>query len=331
MIVPIATALALGAGIGCGQALVSGSMPWAFAQTSGLDSDERTAIDVTRSAMPAVVGIQTGSGSGSGVIIRSDGVIVTNAHVVGATRGVLVSLADGTEHQGIVIGRDVDIDIAVVRIDAENLPVAPLADSDRIQVGQTAIAIGNPLGFERTVTRGIVSGVNRALGARLDELIQTDAAINPGNSGGPLLNSSGQVIGINTAVISPGVATGLGFAVPINLARDVADQLITTGVIRRALLGIRDVPVTPEIAYQLRLPVRQGVLVVGVEPNTPAAASGLRRGDIIIGLDETQISDSGDLRRFLRQREPGEEVTIRGFRAGQPFLARTRLGQILAR
>src|SRR5690606_11375476 len=187
-----------------------------------------------------------------------------NAHVVDGLGQVRVTLADGSEYPGRVLGRDPSIDIAVVTIRGENLPAAPLADSDRIEVGQFVIAIGNPLGFERTVTRGIVSGLNRALGNQLDELIQTDAAINPGNSGGPLLNSSGEVIGINTAVVDPGLATGLGFAVPINLARSVAEQLLTTGEIRRAYLGINYAEVTRELAAQLRLPTIEGIIVTRV-------------------------------------------------------------------
>ncbi len=297
----------------------------------GLSAEERTSIDVTRRATPAVVGIQTSSGAGSGVLIRGDGVIVTNAHVVGNAEQVRVSLADGSEYVGAVLGRDPSIDIAVVRIAGTNLPAAPLADSDQIEVGQSAIALGNPLGFERTVTRGIVSGLNRALGNQLDELIQTDAAINPGNSGGPLLNSSGEVIGINTAAVNPGLASGIGFAVPINLARDVAEQLLTTGVIRRAFLGIQYEEVTPEIAAQLRLPVREGIIVAFVEPGTPAQAAGLARGDIITRIDDAPITGGGDLRRFLRQKSPGEEITILVSRARQEVRLRTRLGEILAR
>jgi len=325
-------ALALGLGIGCGQSLMgSSTAPWVLAQTARVGQEEQSVIAVTRQATPTVVGIQRPGGSGSGVIIRSDGVVITNAHVVGNAQQVRVSMTDGSEFTGTVLGRDASIDIAVVRIPGTALPTAPLADSDLLQVGQSAIAIGNPLGFERTVTRGIVSGLNRALGETLDELIQTDAAINPGNSGGPLLNSSGQVIGINTAVIRPGLATGLGFAVPINLAADIAEQLITTGVIRRAFLGIANQTVTPEIAQQFRLPVQQGIIVVEVGQGTPAEAAGLRRGDFITRIDDVPISDGGDLRRFLRQRAPGATVTITGFRGTQPFTARARLGEVVSR
>lgn len=308
-------------------ALAAGLGPMT-ARAQGIGAEERNAIDVTRRATPAVVGIQTNSGSGSGVLIRQDGVILTNAHVVEGYRQVRVSLADGSEFPGRVLGSDPRLDIAVVTIPGENFPAAPLADSDRIEVGQFVIAIGNPLGFERTVTRGIVSGLNRAL-SQLDELIQTDAAINPGNSGGPLLNSSGEVIGINTAIINPTLATGLGFAVPINLARSVADQLLTTGEIRRALLGITYDEVSREIAAQWRLPVDKGLIVRFVEPGTPAATAGLRRGDIITRINDTEINKGGDYQRFLRQNRGGQTIRIEGFRGNTPFRLETRLGEAI--
>jgi serine protease Do len=330
LLTPSLVALCLGLGIGCGQVLMSApSFQLLNAQAGSFTQEEQDAIAVTRRATPAVVGIQTRSGSGSGVIIRRDGVILTNAHVVGNAREVRVSTTDGAEYIGSVLGKDDRIDIAVVRVPADNLPAAPLADSDLIEVGQFAIAIGNPLGFERTVTRGIVSGLNRALGARLDELIQTDAAINPGNSGGPLLNSSGEVIGINTAVINPGIASGLGFAVPINLARDIAEQLLTTGVIRRAFLGVAYEQITREIAIQLRLPVQSGLIVLQVEPRTPAAAAGLQRGDIITSLDATLIGSGGDLRRFLRGRRGGDIVRVDGVRGSRPFSVNATLSELV--
>jgi S1-C subfamily serine protease len=247
----------LGLGIGAGQAMLGAepglgtTLPvWA---AGGLLTPEETVIDVTRRVSPAVVSITSGAGQGSGVIIREDGVVLTNAHVVGNMRTVEVGLANGDVYKGEVLGRAPDIDLAVVRVDARNLPAAPLGDSDRLQVGQSAIAIGNPAGFERTVTTGVVSALNRTLGggrgARLDELIQTDAAINPGNSGGPLLDSRGRVIGINTAVLRATPVgqpiVGIGFAIPINLGRDVAEQLLTTGVVTRAYLGIRQLELDP--------------------------------------------------------------------------------------
>jgi serine protease Do len=333
----IASVLVLGLGSGCAQPTAMGlapanpnSIPPATEATT-LAAEELTVVQVTRNVTPAVVSIRRAGGTGSGVIIRADGVILTNAHVVGNATTVQVGLADGSEYQGTVLGRDPTIDIAVVRIPATDLPAAPLADSDLLEVGQSAIAIGNPLGFERTVTRGIVSGLNRALGRQLEDLIQTDAAINPGNSGGPLLNSAGHVIGINTAIIRPELATGLGFAVPINVGRDIAEQLINTGVIRRAFLGIGYEDLTPQIAAQLRVPARDGIVVMQVEPATPAATAGIRRGDIITGLGDTRVRTGGDLRRTIRGMRPGQVVAVSGIRAGRPFTVEIRLGEVVTR
>jgi S1-C subfamily serine protease len=228
----------------------------------------------------------------------------------------------------------------VIDIPGTSLPVAPLGDSDKLQVGQTAIAIGNPVGLERTVTVGIVSAIGRSLpsGPRdryaHDEVIQTDAAINPGNSGGPLLDSSGRVIGINVAALREGggeIVEGVNFAVPINLARNVADQLLTTGVIRRTFLGVGSQTVDEELVRQFNLPVREGIIVTEVESGTPAAAAGLRAGDIITRAGDTPITGDGDLRRFLREHRPGETVTIQGVRPSGPFTVRATLVQVESR
>ena len=201
--------------------------------------DEATVIRVARAITPTVVSVSQEEGSGSGIIVDKSGVVLTNAHVVGGSRTVEVGLADGRTLNGQVLGRDPTLDVAVVRVPAQNLPVAPIGDSDKLEVGQSAIAIGNPLGLERTVTAGVVSAVNRnPRGISLDGLIQTDAAISPGNSGGPLVDSHGRVIGINTAVLAGEGASGLGFAIPINLANDVVQQILTTGHITRAYLGV---------------------------------------------------------------------------------------------
>lgn len=288
------------------------------AQTAPARStEESNNIRVARQASPAVVSVTRRGSSGSGVIIRRDGVILTNAHVVGGARIVTVRLADGREFQGNVLGRDPSVDIAVIRIDAQNLPAAPVGDSDRLEVGQAAIAIGNPLGLERTVTAGVVSAINRdPRGVELGGLIQTDAAINPGNSGGPLLDSSGNVIGINTAVLVG--ATGLGFAVPINLARDVAQQLLTTGRIRRAFVGLSYADIEPEMAEQFGLPVREGLIVMQIVAGSPAARAGIRAEDIITGINDTRIVRGGDLRRVLRTLRPGDRATLRVVRNGRP-------------
>ena len=300
-------------------------------QTAQLTAGEAILIDIVREVSPAVVGIRTGSGSGSGVIITDDGLIITNAHVAGRSGGVRVSLANGTETEGRVLGIAQTVDIAVIDIEGSNLPHAVLGDSDALQVGQTAIAIGNPVGFERTVTTGVLSAMNRSLGFGYEELIQTDAAINPGNSGGPLLNSAGQVIGINTAAVrevpGQGPLAGLGFAIPINLARDIATQLATQGVVRRALLGIQHREIDAVIAEQFGLPVNRGAIVLYVGPNTPAQRAGIRQGDIITHIDGEELDDASDLHRILRMHQPGDVITVRGIRPQGEFAVEVRLAE----
>ena len=282
----------------------------ASAQTSTRDPGEANIIRAARQVTPAVVSVTApGVGSGSGVIIRRDGIVITNAHVVGNAQNVEIGLADGRTVRGRVLGRDQSVDIAVVRAAAENLPAAQLGDSDRLEVGQTAIAIGNPIGLERTVTTGIISAINRSpRGFELGGLIQTDAAINPGNSGGPLLDSQGRVVGINSVILRG--TTGLGFAIPINLVRDIAEQVITTGRITRAYLGILPVEIIPELAQQYDLEVRQGIIVRSIPPGSPAGAAGVRPADIIVRLDDTPIRTHGELTRFLRGRRPGDTVRV---------------------
>jgi S1-C subfamily serine protease len=320
----LVVAAAIGAGIVIGAALGPAGLetvglaaaqreaPRPIAQSvaaAPLTQAERTVVDVARTVSPAVVSVSSGRSSGSGVVIRPDGVILTNAHVVGNARSVEIGLADGRRLAGEVLGRDPSVDVAVVRIPVRDIPVARVGDSDRLDVGQMAIAIGNPLGLERTVTTGVVSAVNRSpRGFELGGLIQTDAAINPGNSGGPLLDSQGQVIGINTVII--GGATGLGFAIPINLAANIADQVLTTGRIVRAYLGIGLGDLNPELARQYDLPVREGIIVLQVEPRTPAASAGIRVQDIITRIDDEAVRSGGDLRRILRSRSPGQTIRL---------------------
>ena len=299
-------------------------VPLAQAQRS---AEENTVIRVARSATPAVVSVSSRGGSGSGVIVRADGVIITNAHVVGSAREVEVRTADGRTFTGSVLGRDEQVDTAIVRIRATNLPAAPLGDSDRLEVGQTAVAIGNPLGLERTVTSGVVSAVNRdprGIGVATG-LIQTDAAINPGNSGGPLLDSSGRVIGINTAMLAG--TTGLGFAIPINVATDVMQQILDTGHVRRAFIGIDFRDISPDIARQFRLPIEEGLVIVFVQRNSPAQRAGLQVEDFIVGFNGQSIKDSGDLRRLLRARKPGETVPMQIVRDGRKQTVNVRLGE----
>jgi S1-C subfamily serine protease len=273
-------------------------------------TEEETVIRVARTAAPTVVSVSRRGGSGSGVIVRADGIIITNAHVVGSARTVEVRTADGRTFTGNVLGTDEQVDTAIVRITATNLPAAPLADSDRLDVGQTVVAIGNPLGLERTVTRGVVSAVNRdPRGVDIAAgLIQTDAAINPGNSGGPLLDSSGRVIGINTAILAG--TTGLGFAIPINVAVDVMNQIVATGRVRRAFLGIGHRDITPEIARYFRLPVEEGIVILSISRGSPAERAGLQVEDFITGINGQKIEDGSDLLRILREHKPGDTVTL---------------------
>ncbi len=243
-------------------------------------------------------------GQGSGVIIDKDGLVLTNAHVVERVDNVSVTLADGTNREGQVLGTDSITDLALVKIDnQQDSSYAPLGDSEEIEVGDWAIALGTPYGLEKTVTLGIVSSLHRDINAlgfsdkRLD-LIQTDAAINPGNSGGPLINSNGQVIGINTLVRS-GPGAGLGFAIPINLAKNVSDQLLENGEVIHPYLGVQLISLNPKIAKEhnedpnslVQLPERSGALIQSVIPNSPAEKAGLRRGDLVIAAENILIEE----------------------------------------
>lgn len=301
------------------------------AAAAELGIGEKTVIDIVQRVSPAVVGVRTPNGQGSGVLIRADGLILTNAHVVGGSRVVLISLANGTETEGNVLGIARTVDIAVIDIDGDDLPTASLGDSDVLQVGQSTIAIGNPIGLDRTVTTGVLSAMNRTLGLGYEELIQTDAAINPGNSGGPLLNSSGQVIGINTAAVreipGQGPIAGLSFAIPINLARDIAQQLATEGVFRRALLGIEHLEIDAALAEQFDLPVQAGIIVMRTGAGTPAQAAGIQRGDIIVRIDDVEIKDGSDLRRLMRAHQPGDVVTVEVLRPRGRVRLRIQLGE----
>ena len=243
-------------------------------------------------------------GQGSGVIIDDKGLVLTNAHVVERVDNVSVTLADGTIADGKVLGTDVVTDLALVKIEAStNSNYAPLGDSEDLEVGDWAIALGTPYGLEKTVTLGIVSSLHRDINSlgfsdkRLD-LIQTDAAINPGNSGGPLINSSGEVIGINTLVRS-GPGAGLGFAIPINLAKTVSDQLLKNGEVIHPYLGVQLISLSPKIAKEhnqdpnslVQLPERSGALIQSVIPNSPAEKAGLRRGDLVIAAENISIKE----------------------------------------
>ena len=301
------------------------------ASQTPLTDDEQNVIRVARQVTPTVVSITVPNfGAGSGAVIRRDGMILTNAHVVGSARTVQVGLADGRRVEGTVLGRDAGLDVAVVRIPVNDAPVAPLGNSDRLQVGQLAIAVGNPLGLERTVTTGVISALNRpgrALGG--ETFIQTDAAISPGNSGGPLVDSRGAVIGINTAELLGQGVQGLGFAIPINLAMEMANQVLATGRYVRPYLGILYGDIDENLASQFRLPVKEGVIVTDVQRGSPAAAGGLRPQDIITRINDTPVEMGGDLRRVLRGLKPGDEVQLTVVRPpnGSRATVNVRLGR----
>lgn len=266
-------------------------------------------------------------GQGSGFIVDSNGVVLTNAHVVDKADKVTVTLNDGRRYTGEVKGKDEVTDLAVVKIDAanENLPTATLGNSDLLQVGDWAIAVGNPLGFNNTVTLGIISTLKRPSSAvgipdkRLD-FIQTDAAINPGNSGGPLLNDRGEVIGINTAIRPD--AMGIGFAIPINKAKEITDILARGGNVPHPFVGIQMVTLTPEVAKEnnsdlnttLILPEVNGVLVTRVLTNTPAEEAGIRRGDVIVEINKEKITTAEQLQRKVENSGVGEQLQFKAIR-----------------
>ncbi|MBH8553865.1 trypsin-like peptidase domain-containing protein [Nostocaceae cyanobacterium CENA357] len=267
-------------------------------------------------------------GTGSGFIISGDGRILTNAHVVDGADTVRVTLKDGRSFQGKVLGRDTLTDVAVIKIQAENLPSVTLGNSDQLQSGEWAIAIGNPLGLDNTVTTGIISATGRTsnqVGApdKRVEFIQTDAAINPGNSGGPLLNARGEVIGMNTAIIQR--AQGLGFAIPINTAQRISTQLIATGKVQHPYLGIQMVGLTPQIKENLNsdpnsgLSVNEdkGVLVVRVMPNSPAAKAGIRAGDVIQALNGQSVTDASGVQKAVDNSQVGGNLRLELRRNGQ--------------
>ncbi len=299
---------------------------------------------VAQKAMPSVVGITTISvqrnsffgarrsqGLGTGVIVDSSGFILTNSHVVdnGSAQEVQVLLNNGETLEAEVLWNDISLDLAVIKVDAVNLPVAELGESDNLIVGETAIAIGNPLGlsFERSVTAGIISGLNRSVPINeyesIDGLIQTDASINPGNSGGPLLNSKGQIIGINTAKIQSG--EGLGFAIPINTAKPIVDEFIEKGEFRRVYLGVRPYDVEQvEASYGDIEGVDSGVFIWRVYEESSAEMAGMENGDVIVSMGGTEINTVRKLIAELYKYRPGDETTLGIVRDGEKMELRVR-------
>ncbi len=282
-----------------------------------LDAYSSAVISAVEAVGPAVVKIDLPRGGGSGVVFTPDGFILTNSHVVDAANHVKVTLPDGRSMRGDLIGRDAATDLAVIRVDGSGVPPlawAALGDSRAVRVGQVAIAIGNPYGFHHSVTSGVVSALGRSLrsqsGRLVDDVIQTDASLNPGNSGGPLVTTRGEVIGINTAMILP--AQGLCFAIASNTARFVASRLIRDGRVRRSYIGVggQNAPIPRAVARAHRLAVSSGVMVASVEAGSPAAAGGLRDGDIILAFAGSPVAAIDDLHRHLTEDRIGVAATV---------------------
>jgi len=306
-----------------------------------LDAYSRAVVTAVEMVGPSVVKIdapaasidstsrrrrQGAAGSGSGFVFTPDGLILTNSHVVSGARAADVSLADGRTLHADVLGTDADTDLGVLRVSAADLIVASLGDSTRLRPGQLVIAIGNPYGFEHTVTTGVVSALGRALRARtgrlMENLIQTDAALNPGNSGGPLVTSAGEVIGVNTAVILGG--QGISFAVPIDTAKRVVSDLIAHGRVRRSYIGIagQDAKISHNLARILGLPSDAGVLVASLVVGGPASRAGIREGDVIVEADGVAITRVDDLHRLLTERQIGRSIAISVVRDGKRLVLR---------
>ena len=288
-----------------------------------LDTYSGAVTAAVRKVRPAVVHIAVThagakGGAGSGFVITPDGYVLTNSHVVSKAASLVVSLPDGRESNARLVGDDPDSDLAVVRLDAPVDDWMVLGDSRKVEVGQVAIAIGSPYGFQHTVTSGIVSALGRSMrsqaGRLIDDVIQTDAALNPGNSGGPLVNSRGEVIGVNTAVILP--AQGICFAIGANTARVIAGWLVTEGRVPRARIGVagENVPISRRYVRHFALDSESGVRVVQVERGGPAEKAGLREGDLIIGLGDDTISGVDDLHRLLTGHEAVRETLLRVIR-----------------
>ena len=319
---------------------------------AGLDATELETVRIYRQAAPAVANVVTRTveydffynpvpveGAGSGFLMDNDGHILTNYHVVQGAQTIEVTLGDQSRYKGKLVGSDANNDIALIQIDLAGRKITPLTlgDSRNLLVGQRVLAIGNPFGFQSTLTTGVVSSLGRTVQTRentfIDEAIQTDASINQGNSGGPLLNSHGEVIGINSAIYAPtGTTAGIGFAIPINTAKRVADDLITRGRVRHATLGAEGRALWPRLAEALNLAVQQGILIERVEPGGPAAQAGIRGGtksvlagmqelrvggDVLIAIDGKQITNQSDLSLLLNRSQPGDTVTVTIVRDGK--------------
>ena len=334
----------------------------ASARDASLTADEIINVHVYRQASPAVANILTKAiqydffmdpmpveGAGSGFVIDDSGHILTNFHVVEGAQSIEAVLGDQSRYTAKLVGADERNDVALVKVDAKGKHLAslPLGDSSTLQVGQKVLAIGNPFGFQSTLTTGVVSALGRTVQTSqttfIDEAIQTDAAINRGNSGGPLLNTHGEVIGINTAIFTPtGTTAGIGFAIPINTAMRIARDLITEGRVHRAYLGVQTLPVGGYLADALDLPVHDGLLVESVANGGPAASAGIRGGDrlarfgmqriaiggdVIVAADGQKVASPFDLNIILNRKRPGETMTLTFYRGGKKIDAAVKLGE----
>jgi S1-C subfamily serine protease len=311
--------------------------PESMVEAEQFDAYSRAVIQAAETVRPAVVNIAVQqqarhpqraqgragpeyAGHGSGFIFTPDGFIMTNSHVVHRASLLQVTLADGRRLPAELVGDDPDTDLAVLRILATDLTPAPLGDSQAIRVGQLVVAIGNPYGFQYTVTAGVVSALGRSLrsqsGRLIDDIIQTDAALNPGNSGGPLVTSRGEVIGINTAVILP--AQGLCFALAMNTAAFVAGQLMKEGKVRRSYIGVggQNVPLPRRLVRAANLQAESGILIIGIEPDSPAQRTELRQGDVIIGFADRAVAGIDDLHRLLTDQHIGQRTSLTLLRGG---------------
>jgi serine protease Do len=310
----------------------AGAAPPAVPGSRIVEAEESTIIRVVQKARPAVVNISVTArvatpyglfpreGQGSGVIVRADGLVLTNNHVIQDAQEITVTLLSGQTLRGRVLGADRFSDIAVVKVESPRpLPAVAFGSSNTLQVGQMAIAIGNPFGLGSTVTVGVVSALNRSIQASPDftveNLVQTDAAINPGNSGGALLDSAGRLIGINTAIVQG--AQGIGFAIPIDHASLIMDQIVARGRVVRPALGVQMVgQIDPETARAYNLPVTYGVVVTPVT-GSPAEKAGIKAGDIVVAIDGKKVETQSDLRRELFRKKPGDTVSVEVVREGK--------------
>jgi serine protease Do len=348
LVVPVAVLL-----VGCSDELGprQANVAQAPAQASPQIPEDEPVAQVASQVEPSVVqvnveaiqntpfGAERGSGVGSGVIYRRDGYIITNNHVVEGASEVNVAFADGTTERAEVVGRDPNTEIAVVRVDRDDLPAAKFSESEDLVAGQLAVAIGSPSGFESTVTAGVISGIGREFPPELTggfdpslvDLIQTDAAISPGSSGGALADRDGEIIGINVAYLSQtetgAPVQGIGFAIPSDTAVSVADQLIETGEVSSAYLGVVTTDLSQEDAERFDLPVDSGAIVRDVEPGSGAEEAGVRRGDIIVALGDASIENTGDLLGALRDYRPGDTAELTLFRDGEEQTLSVTLGE----